>query len=600
METLLHNFIQATGWSILHSLWQAALIYALLLPTQIQVFKLNARLKYALAYAAKCLMFLCFIFTFITIFQWPDTPHYTAGIAQIAYGEQIFRTAIPLTVSQYTESIFPYVVLLYGLGLIIQTFVVYNGYRKIQLLRKAAYMQIPGEWSLLFGKLKQDLNIRKHVDFRLSEHIAVPLVVGFLKPMILFPMSLATQIDMKHLEAILIHELSHIGRNDYFFNLIRTMIDTIMFFNPFVWLAGRFINIEREHACDDLVIKLTKTPLTYAHALLQLELLTDKNKPALALAATGNNQHLYQRIKRITDMKTNYVNSKQKLLAVTLTIATVISLAWINPVKSDKKNKMVFSKTLLSNNLLTSLIPQDTAKKKTKKTVRTKRVTAKKNYVTAPGVPAPPVDVAQAPALPTPPTAPGPPSPPLDITIPPMPPMPAMPDVPMPDMNVITDFAMSVKDMVIANAGNKKELEKMQVQIEKRSKELEKSFNSPEQQAKWKKYGEDMAAKFNSPEQQAKWKKYGEAVQAKYNSPEEREKWKKYAEDLKARFDTPEQRARLQKTSKSTYTFHQDSPVMVITKDDKIKKSPEYIELKKKFEKDLQELYDKNNKKESN
>ena len=58
MENLVNHLIQATGWSILHSLWQAALIYALLLPFQSRVLKISAKVKYRLAYAANCLTFL--------------------------------------------------------------------------------------------------------------------------------------------------------------------------------------------------------------------------------------------------------------------------------------------------------------------------------------------------------------------------------------------------------------------------------------------------------------------------------------------------------------------------------------------------------------
>ncbi|HEY0175816.1 MAG TPA: peptidase M56, partial [Pedobacter sp.] len=71
METILHNLVQATGWSILHSLWQGALIYALLLPFQTRLFKLSANLKYILAYTANGLIFVCFITTFLSVFHWP-------------------------------------------------------------------------------------------------------------------------------------------------------------------------------------------------------------------------------------------------------------------------------------------------------------------------------------------------------------------------------------------------------------------------------------------------------------------------------------------------------------------------------------------------
>jgi len=380
METLLDNLIKATGWSIVHSIWQGALIYALLLPTQMLIFKVKAEHKYAFAYAANCFMLVSFIFTFVSLFHWPGDQQ----INQTYNLEVVANTFHPATttLSQYAEMAFPFVALLYTSGLFIQLFIVFKGYKKVQQLKNSTHNTVPKEWQLLFKRLTNQLNIKKHVIFKLSTHVTVPLVLGYFKPIVLFPMSLALQMDIKQVEAILIHELSHVRRNDYVLNLVKTLIETILFFNPFVWLTGKLINIEREHACDDLVISLTKTPLTYAHALLQLELLADKNTPPLALAATGNNQHLYQRIKRITDMKTNYMNSKQKLFAITLTVATIVSLAWINPAKSEKASTASQAKKIEKLNYTdTTPALSDTTKKKAKKIIRKKVKTTKSGEV---------------------------------------------------------------------------------------------------------------------------------------------------------------------------------------------------------------------------
>lgn len=367
METLLNNLIKAMGWSILHSIWQGALIYALLLPSQMSIFKLKAKTKYALAYGANCLMLLSFIFTFISVFHWPAAEDMAAGYHP---GMPAELYAAKISLSQYAEMAFPILVLFYAFGLLIQAYLVFKGYKKVQALKNAVHTNVSEEWFALFIKLTNKLKIKKHIVFKLSAHVQVPLVVGYMKPVILFPLALALQMDIRQVKAILIHELSHVRRDDYLLNLVKTMIDTILFFNPFVWLTGRFISIEREHACDDLVIALTKTPLTYAHALLKLELLAaNKSAPTLALAATGNNQQLYQRIKRITDMKTNYMNSKQKLFAVTLTIATIISLAWINPSKIEKRNKTIQKHGNKIEKLLFLTSPIDTAKKKPKKII---------------------------------------------------------------------------------------------------------------------------------------------------------------------------------------------------------------------------------------
>ncbi|MHA4896580.1 M56 family metallopeptidase [Pedobacter sp. PWIIR3] len=343
MEAIVNNLIKAIGWSIFHSLWQGAIVYGVLLLLINTLPGIKARTKHNMAYGALCLMFVGFCIAFFSIFKLPiQNTQVSLGYLEntgTRHFEQIL--SLPQEINNRTEHTFPYLVGVYLLGLILQTVVLCKGYLKLNKLKKELHIGVPEHWQDIFNNLVIHLNLHQKISFYLTEHVNVPLVIGYLKPIVLFPVALATQLDTSQVEAILIHELSHIRRNDYLLNLIKTVIETVLFFNPFVWLSSKLINIEREHACDDLVVRFTGSPLNYAHALLKLEILKDKSSPAFAMASTGKNQHLYQRIKRITDMKTNYMNAKQQLFAITLTLATVISLAWVSPTKISKGLKTV-------------------------------------------------------------------------------------------------------------------------------------------------------------------------------------------------------------------------------------------------------------------
>ncbi|MBB6500603.1 M56 family metallopeptidase [Pedobacter cryoconitis] len=584
MEALLNNIVQATGWSILHSLWQGALIYALLMPSQMKMFHLSAKIKYTFAYTANLLLFISFTITFFTLFKWPADQQQAAINANMAYHPAILSDSAAAILTHYAEKLFPYLVLFYSAGLLVQSFIVIKGYNKVQQLKKAARIAIPEEWNTLFNSLIGKMNISIPVTFHLSAHVNVPLVIGFLKPVVLFPVALAAQMEMKQVEAILIHELSHIRRNDYMFNLIRTMIETILFFNPFVWLTGKFIDIEREHACDDLVVKLTHTPLTYAHALLQLELLADQSSPVFALAATGKNQHLYQRIKRITDMKTSYMNSKQKLFAVTLTLATIVSLAWINPAKSEKTRKNLNVLPLVSVAAPAIQLPIDTGKKKTKKVII-------KN------VDAPAVMMIR-----------------LDTTV-------ANPEVSVKSISIdpkvttnletdsvlspelstsISNFTVNIKDMVLSGLnGDQAKLAKLSAEMEKRGNEMQKKFDSPQQKAKWEKMAAEMKAKYDNPKERARLEKLGKEMQLKFNSPAQMEKMKKLqvlakvqAEKAQKMMISPEFRQAMQIRFDYALNANDDQQ--------KIKQTPEYQQLKKKFDEDVEKLKAKELQKNNN
>lgn len=614
MEAIVNNLIKAIGWSIFHSLWQGAIIYGVLLML-LAIPGSKARMKHNLAYGALCLIFVLFCVTFFSIFKLPVGNGLKSGTEvtlNAAYYQ--YMSTVPQQLSSQTENLFPYLVSVYGIGIIFQLFILFAGYKKMLLLKYADRNPVPAEWVAVFQEMVGRLQLRRHISFYLSSKVNVPLVIGYFKPVVLFPIALATQLEIKQLEAILIHELSHIRRNDYLLNLVKTAIETVLFFNPFIWLTGRHINIEREHACDDLVVKLTGTPVTYAHALLKLEILKDKSAPALSMAATGKNQHLYQRIKRITDMKTNYMNAKQQFFAIALTVATVISLAWVKPSKAEKHitNDKATTKTIEVMGVaikmhepeaFTSAV-QDTTKKKRKfKAVITKdgkkleynsleempdsiRESFANRHIYFSGnganviVNSDSITKASLAFLSSP------------------------------------EWKKQQEDIVktskeVTKYFNSPEWQKQQRDIAKNAAEMSKHFNSPE----WKKQQQDIAKNaaevgkkigeyYNSPE----WKKQmesiaknGEEINKYFSSPE----WQKQQESISINaeeigkkvgeyYNSPEWKKQMENITKNAknISIHVNSPEFKkkVEEARKLQNSDEYKALKKKFDAEVQEL----------
>ncbi|WP_432712779.1 M56 family metallopeptidase [Pedobacter sp.] len=507
MEALVNNMIKATGWSIFHSLWQGALLYGMLVLLFVMIPTLSAKAKHNMAYGTMCLLFVGFCGTFFSLFTWPPLSSVTTSLS--------FHNQHALNYK--AEQFFPQLVGLYTVGLIMQVLILSTGYFKILSLKHSSKIAVPQAWNALFQELAQGLNITKKVGFYLSEHVAVPLVIGFIKPIILFPVAFANQLDLAHVEAILIHELSHIRRNDYLLNIVKTVMETILFFNPFTWLCSNLIAREREHSCDDLVVQHTHTPLTYAHALLQIELLKEKQTPVFSMAASGNNQHLYQRIKRITNMKTTYSTAKQQLFAIGITMAIIISLAWVSPLKSetgDKKKTATSTMVAMESRITNDVFQQDSTKNKKHKADVKKSKALKKNIAPPP----PPVEPSIAP--------PAPPVEPPALTEPPA--LPAPPS--KPDAAAMAQYREEIKKHFNSPAW-KKQIEDVKVQ----SKALAKHFNSPEwkkQQAELSKMTVEMKKQFNSPafkKQMEDVKIQSQALAQHYNSPA----FKKQMEDVK-------------------------------------------------------------------
>ena len=128
-----------------------------------------------------------------------------------------------------------------------------------------------------------------------SNVIDTPAVMGWLRPVLLLPVSSLVGLSAAQLEAVIAHELAHIRRFDLIVNLFQIAAESLFFYHPAVWFVSRLIRNEREHCCDDVAVKLCGDPYEYALALTLME--EWRHAPAIALAANGG--ALRARISRV-------------------------------------------------------------------------------------------------------------------------------------------------------------------------------------------------------------------------------------------------------------------------------------------------------------
>ncbi|MBI2826767.1 MAG: hypothetical protein HYX69_19005 [Planctomycetia bacterium] len=167
--------------------------------------------------------------------------------------------------------------------------------------------------------------------------VAMPVVVGLLRPTILLPAVIVSGLSGEQLEAVLLHELAHVRRYDPIANLLQRIIEAVLFFHPAVWWVSRRVSIEREMACDDLVLRASVSRWQYAEALVRAAELcaaTSGHVPRAALAATGGGRSQFQhRVRRLLGAEEPLrLRLSRGTLAVVL-LATVLSVsapAWLH------------------------------------------------------------------------------------------------------------------------------------------------------------------------------------------------------------------------------------------------------------------------------
>lgn len=347
LTALQHSpFLQSLGWAIANSLWQSTVLwiaYYVVIPG----YK-NASAKFKNNYST-ILLFSSFVWFCITLFTKyfvlvNQTSNNTSQIIQpntvfINVANQSWQSILIKL-----SAVLPYLSVAYLLLLIFLGMRLVNSYRFTYYI-KTNGLQKPGvEWKLFATRVAGHMGITKKIKLWVSENIDVPATIGFIKPVILIPLASINKLSEDQLEAIILHELSHIKRNDYLINLFISLIETILFFNPFIVLLSNIIKRERENCCDDFVIQYQYDRHSYASALLSLEQLRIRNFH-LALTATSGKKQLLHRIKRIMEIKSNTnFNYGQKLLALLMITGVICCIAWLSPSKNEKKNFQTYKK----------------------------------------------------------------------------------------------------------------------------------------------------------------------------------------------------------------------------------------------------------------
>jgi GWxTD domain-containing protein len=163
-------------------------------------------------------------------------------------------------------------------------------------LRRHGVCAAAVSWQSRLDAIRVQMGVSRIVKLLESSLTVVPMVVGHIRPAVLFPMGLLTGLPPEQVELILMHELAHIRRNDYLVNTIQTFIEGLLFYHPAIWWLSRVIRAEREHGCDDMVVAAGHSAETYALALMSLE--TNRSNIAeAAIAATGGS--LMKRVRRL-------------------------------------------------------------------------------------------------------------------------------------------------------------------------------------------------------------------------------------------------------------------------------------------------------------
>jgi TonB family protein len=282
------------GWTLIHFLWQGVLLAALL--NAILPLCRSAAARHNCALAILALMALAPIATFLSIHDF-ESNGATAGAAG----------PLATTYAPWMNGL----VILWLAGIVALSLRALGGWYLAQSLQHRDTLALQADLLQRCHDLQRRLAVASPVRFLLSRRIDVPMVIGWLRPVILIPVSAMAGLAPQQLDALILHELAHIRRLDTVTNILLVAVETVLFYHPAVWWVSRQVRTEREHCCDDFAVSTCGDVELYVEALASLE--SWKASAGLALAANGGK--LKDRVARLLDVPVQ--SRKISLSAVT-------------------------------------------------------------------------------------------------------------------------------------------------------------------------------------------------------------------------------------------------------------------------------------------
>jgi beta-lactamase regulating signal transducer with metallopeptidase domain len=234
---------------------------------------------------------------------------------------------LPARLGATLRPLLVWIVGLWALGALTLSIRLLGGWSRLRRLTRLEGPAVPRYISDSVCDLTARLGVSRPVRLVRSAAVTVPAVVGWLRPVILLPVSLLSGLTPAQIELILAHEIAHIRRHDYLVNVFQAIVETLLFYHPAVWWVSRRIREEREHCCDDLAVTVCGDRRLYAGALLDLEVLRAP-RPGLALGADGTS--LVARVRRLLEPDDRHAELLPRgtvaFSSAGLAIATVVAL----------------------------------------------------------------------------------------------------------------------------------------------------------------------------------------------------------------------------------------------------------------------------------
>ncbi len=325
-----NDIIRSLGMTLVHSLWQGAIISLVMLSLLGLIGKSNARLRYVVLFSGLILLLVGFIVTLLFVHQhnqlltnWKNSTQQALLRPEYSYNTNWSYNPGEFTgwLFNFLEPVYPALALGWLAGFLFIGIRITGGTMLSRMNLRKNLVYADASLQITFDRIQNLLKLPVVVKLRITTRMISPMVIGFLKPMVIIPAAAISGLSTSQIEAVIFHELAHIRRFDHILVILQAVAEQVLFFNPAAWFLLREINRERENCCDDFVVKTNNNPINYIKALTMIqEMNLQSAVPANAL--TGKSNHLLNRVRRLVKPELKH-SPAFRLAVIFLFFATV-------------------------------------------------------------------------------------------------------------------------------------------------------------------------------------------------------------------------------------------------------------------------------------
>lgn len=292
--------VEIAGLTLVHFVWQGAAIAALAAAGLWLLRHAPPQARYLLACLALALMIAAPLMTALMLGTTASSAATSTIDAAMSPGIAV-SAGVHVPASQGDgrvtgTGVLPWVVAIWATGATALLLRLGLGWHRIGGLRRAALLASPSRWAPAGAAMADRLGLQRVIRVVDSVAIDTPIVIGWLRPVVLLPVAALANLTPGQVSAILAHELAHVRRHDFAVNVLQALTETALFYHPVVWWLSNRIRVEREHCCDAIAVAMGGDAVAYVEALTEIEAWRT-GEARLAVAATGGS--LIDRVRRV-------------------------------------------------------------------------------------------------------------------------------------------------------------------------------------------------------------------------------------------------------------------------------------------------------------